>query len=71
MLGSSGLPVKPVNINEYAVYTEQVPSGVAWWISQLERVDESVLRGNWPPSVTFPIYQTDTLTAYAFEFSVV
>ncbi|KFY29504.1 hypothetical protein V493_02323 [Pseudogymnoascus sp. VKM F-4281 (FW-2241)] len=37
----------PININEYAVYDEQVPSGAAWWISQLERVNAIGLRGNW------------------------
>lgn len=41
------LPSRVVNINEYAVYDEQVPSGSAWWISQLERVDAHGLRGNW------------------------
>ena len=37
----------PVNINEYAVFDEQVPSGAAWWISQLERFNANGLRGNW------------------------
>jgi hypothetical protein len=36
-----------VNINEYAISNEQVPSGGAWWISQLERVNAIGLRGNW------------------------
>jgi len=36
-----------VNIKEYAVYNKQVPSGGAWWISQLERVNAINLRGNW------------------------
>lgn len=36
-----------ININEYAVFSEQVPSGGAWWISQLERVNAIGLRGNW------------------------
>lgn len=38
---------KVININEFAVYSEQVPSGGAWWISQLERVNAIGLRGNW------------------------
>ncbi|KAJ4418352.1 hypothetical protein N0V82_005633 [Gnomoniopsis sp. IMI 355080] len=42
-----GLPAKPVNINEYGVYDEQVPAGSAWWISQLERINAHGLRGNW------------------------
>ncbi|KAM0187277.1 hypothetical protein ACHAPI_011190 [Fusarium lateritium] len=36
-----------VNINEYAVYGEQVPSGGAWWIAGLERENAYGLRGNW------------------------
>ncbi|KAL9114092.1 MAG: hypothetical protein Q9227_001864 [Pyrenula ochraceoflavens] len=42
-----GLPSKPVNINEYATFPEQVPAGSAWWISQLERINAHGLRGNW------------------------
>lgn len=38
---------KPVNINEYAVFAEQVPAGSAWWIAQLERINAHGLRGNW------------------------
>lgn len=38
---------KVVNINEFAILEEQVPSGGAWWISQLERVNAIGLRGNW------------------------
>lgn len=38
---------KVININEYATFSEQVPSGAAWWISQLERVNAIGLRGNW------------------------
>lgn len=41
------LPEKPININEYAVYDEQVPAGSAWWIAQLERINAIGLRGNW------------------------
>lgn len=33
--------------NEYATYPEQVPSGLAWWISQLERIDAHGLMGQW------------------------
>ncbi|RKK36194.1 hypothetical protein BFJ67_g12948 [Fusarium oxysporum f. sp. cepae] len=36
-----------VNINEYAVYGEQVPSAGAWWIAGLERENAHGLRGNW------------------------
>jgi len=38
---------KDVNINEYAVYGEQVPSAGAWWIAGLERENAHGLRGNW------------------------
>lgn len=38
---------RPLNINEYAVWDEEVPSGSAWWIAQLERVNAFGLRGNW------------------------
>lgn len=41
------LPARTVNINEYSVFSKQVPSGAAWWIAQLERVDAYGLRGNW------------------------
>ena len=47
LLKTYKLPMKPININEYATYPEQVPSGSAWWISQLERVNAIGLRGNW------------------------
>jgi len=47
MLKTYGLPIKPLNIDEYSTYPEQVPSGSAWWISQLERVNAHGLRGNW------------------------
>ncbi|RGP65405.1 glycoside hydrolase family 39 [Fusarium sporotrichioides] len=36
-----------VNLNEYAVYGEQVPSAGAWWIAGLERENTRGLRGNW------------------------
>ena len=42
-----GLPSKPVNINEYGTFPEQVPAGSAWWIAQLERINAHGLRGNW------------------------
>jgi len=47
LLTSKNLLMKPVNINEYATYTEQVPAGAAWWIAQLERINANGLRGNW------------------------
>ncbi|KAM0164965.1 hypothetical protein ACHAQE_001544 [Botrytis cinerea] len=47
ILTTYGLPQKTVNIDEYGTYAEQVPSGTAWWISQLERYNAIGLRGNW------------------------
>lgn len=47
LLDRYGLAHKQVNINEYATSKEQVPSGGAWWIAQLERVNAIGLRGNW------------------------
>ena len=47
LLKTYDLPTRPININEYAVYDEQVPAGSAWWISQLERINAHGLRGNW------------------------
>ncbi len=47
LLQTYKLPVKPLNIDEYATFPEQVPAGSAWWISQLERVNAHGLRGNW------------------------
>ncbi|KAF2718834.1 glycoside hydrolase family 39 protein [Polychaeton citri CBS 116435] len=41
------LPERQVNINEYAVFDEQVATGAAWWISRLERYDALGLRGHW------------------------
>jgi hypothetical protein len=37
----------PANINEYAVFDEQVAANAAWWIAQLERANAYGLRGNW------------------------
>jgi len=47
LLATYSLPHRPLNINEYATYIEEVPAGSAWWISQLERVNAHGLRGNW------------------------
>ncbi|KAF2149125.1 glycoside hydrolase family 39 protein [Myriangium duriaei CBS 260.36] len=47
LLSRFGLPQRTVNVNEYAVQAEQVPSGAAWWISRLERYSMIGLRGNW------------------------
>lgn len=47
ILAEYKLPSKPINIDEYATFREQVPAGSAWWISQLERVEAIGLRGNW------------------------
>ncbi|KAF5240632.1 hypothetical protein FANTH_9483 [Fusarium anthophilum] len=40
-------PDNQVNINEYAVFSQQVSTGAAWWISRLERYNYIGLRGNW------------------------
>ncbi|KAJ9142402.1 Beta-xylosidase [Pleurostoma richardsiae] len=51
LLSENGLATDAeININEYAVASEQVPSASAWWISQLERVDAWGLRGIWQPA---------------------
>ncbi|GIZ49338.1 hypothetical protein CKM354_001237000 [Cercospora kikuchii] len=47
LLDYYSLPYNNVNINEYAVAAEQVPTAGAWWIAQLERVNIPGLRGNW------------------------
>lgn len=47
LLKTYNLPSKPLNIDEYGTFPEQVPAGSAWWIAQLERVDAIGLRGNW------------------------
>lgn len=47
LLQTYSLPMRPININEYSTYPEQVPSGSAWWIAQLERINAHGLRGNW------------------------
>lgn len=47
LLTTYGLTSKTINIDEYATYPEQVPSGAAWWISRLERYNAFGLRGNW------------------------
>jgi len=47
LLHTYGLPNRPLDIDEYATYNEEVPAGSAWWISQLERVNAVGLRGNW------------------------
>lgn len=41
------LPDREININEYAIFDQQVSSGAAWWISRLERYNLRGLRGNW------------------------
>jgi len=47
LLNNYKLPMRPVNINEYATLTEEAPPGSAWWIAQLERINAHGLRGNW------------------------
>ena len=46
MLATYDLSAKAINIDEYATPSEQVPSGVALWISRLERYNTIGLRGN-------------------------
>ncbi|KAF4498443.1 glycoside hydrolase family 39 [Fusarium agapanthi] len=40
-------PDNQVNINEYAVFSQQVATGAAWWISRLVRYNYIGLRENW------------------------
>ena len=47
LLAQYAAPTKPININEYGVFTQQVSTGAAWWISRLERYGVHGLRGNW------------------------
>lgn len=47
LLKTYNIPIKPVNIDEYGTFAEQVPCGSAWWIAQLERINAQGLRGNW------------------------
>jgi len=47
LLKQYGLPDRETCINEYAEYSEMFPSGYAWWISRLERLDFSGVLGNW------------------------
>jgi hypothetical protein len=47
VLDAAKAPQRPVNINEYAAYSQQVPAGSAWFISRLERWNANGLRGNW------------------------
>ncbi|KAF5963930.1 putative glycoside hydrolase family 39 protein [Fusarium bulbicola] len=52
LLEAYQLPFRPVNINEYAVLSEETPSGYSWWISRLERYNYAGLLGLWNP----PLY---------------
>ncbi|KAF5529495.1 glycoside hydrolase family 39 [Fusarium mexicanum] len=52
LLEAYQLPFRPVNINEYAVLSEEIPSGYSWWISRLERYNYAGLLGLWNP----PLY---------------
>ena len=47
LLKQYDLPDRETCINEYAEYSEMFPSGYAWWISRLERLDFWGLLGNW------------------------
>lgn len=47
LINAYGLPQKTININEYAIFNEQNPSGSSWFIAQLERANAIGLRGNW------------------------
>lgn len=61
MLKQYALPARQVNINEYAVFDEQVASGAAWWISRLERYDSYGLRGNWLSNYALHDYMASLL----------
>ncbi|KAF2224101.1 glycoside hydrolase superfamily [Elsinoe ampelina] len=43
----NNLPVRPIDINEYAAPEEQIPSTSAWYISRFERLNLRGLRANW------------------------
>ena len=62
LLSSYALPQRQVNINEYAVFNEQVSAGAAWWISRLERYDTIGLRGNWLSNYALHDYMASLLT---------
>lgn len=47
LLKQYNAPSRPININEYATFDQQISAGAAWWISRLERYDAIGLRGNW------------------------
>lgn len=47
LLAQYKAPSRPININEYATFAQQVSVGAAWWISRLERYNAIGLRGNW------------------------
>ncbi|KAF5710724.1 hypothetical protein FMUND_9368 [Fusarium mundagurra] len=65
LLSKHGIPLekaKDVNINEYAVYGEQVPSAGAWWIAGLERENAHGLRGNWAIAGAFHDFMAGLLS---------
>jgi hypothetical protein len=47
LLEQYGLPSRQINVNEYAEFSEMLPSGYAWWISRLERYNFIGILGNW------------------------
>lgn len=47
LLSTYKLPTRPININEYAIQSEQNPGSATWFISRLERLNWLGLRGNW------------------------
>ncbi|CAL5872558.1 uncharacterized protein PFLUO_LOCUS6822 [Penicillium psychrofluorescens] len=70
MLRSFGIPERPQIINEYASFTEQIPSGAAFWISRLERYETYGLRGNWQDGNTLHDLMANLLTkADPFDYT--
>jgi hypothetical protein len=68
LLQQYGLPERQVNINEYAEFIEQIPSGYAWWISRLERHNFIGLLGNWQSGTTLHDLFANLLTKVADPF---
>ena len=53
LLADQNAPRRPININEYGAFSQQVPAGTAWYISRLERWNANGLRGNWVGTALF------------------
>ncbi|KXH34381.1 hypothetical protein CSIM01_00292 [Colletotrichum simmondsii] len=50
LLDKYDLPRKPININEYALDSEQTPVFSAWYIANFERIDAKGARSCWIPA---------------------